>query len=198
MKKIGVTGGIGSGKSTVCRIFAALGYEVYEADKRAKALMTENPRVRQGVLNLFGREAYLPEGSLNRAYIGSIVFKDAQKLKQLNAIVHPETARDFENWMQALPAGYDKPFVLKEAAILFESGAYRGVDEVLCVYAPKTLRLKRVCQRDGVSAESVLQRMSKQWPEQQKLLRADFAIYNDEQHALTHQVLAAIRYFSAP
>lgn len=199
IKNIGITGGIGSGKSLIASLFEGMGYAIYAADQRAKALMTQDPELVAGVKNLFGPEAYLPDASLNRTLIGSIVFKDAAMLSRLNALVHPATGRDYIHWQSEIAAsGYDRPFVLKEAAILFESGAYKLSDLVISVYAPKQLRIQRVIQRDQSSAEAVAARMSKQWPEQEKMQRADFVIINDGQHHLIPQVREAIRFCRAP
>ena len=194
--KIGITGGIGSGKSRVCSIFADLGYAVYDADTRARVLMNENPAIVEGVKALFGEGAYLPDGVLNRAGIGKIVFDDPEKLARLNALVHPQTRRDFQVWFQAGLAGYQKGFVLKEAAILYESGTWKDADGVIAVYAPKSVRIARVIQRDGISAGEVLKRMARQWPDLEKLRRSDFVIYNDGHHGLAAQVREAIRFFT--
>lgn len=188
MKGIGVTGGIGSGKSFICKIFEDLGYRVYYADQRAKVLMTENEHIVSGVTSLFGEEAYLGDGSLNRAFIGGIVFKDPEKLEALNRIVHPETGKDYLDWLANTPKIYDKKFVLKEAAILFESGAYKTSDVVLSIYAPKSLRLERVLQRDRSQRQAVLDRMDKQWSEWEKYKRSDFVIINDGKHMLLPQI----------
>lgn len=196
MLNIGITGGIGSGKSTVGKIFSSLGYRLYHADARAKALMTDNPRVVQQVKDLFGEETYFDDGTLNRALLGKIVFQDSSKLAQLNAIVHPETARDYVEWVQETPADYGKTFVLKEAAILYESGASAYSDAVITVYAPTATRLSRVMNRDKVDRQTVLARMNKQWPEIKKVHQAEFMIINDGKHALIPQVLAAITYFN--
>ncbi|MEL6696795.1 MAG: dephospho-CoA kinase [Bacteroidota bacterium] len=198
MKNVGITGGIGSGKSLVGHIFTSLGYRLYEADARAKSLMIENQRIIDGVKNLFGEASYGEDGSLNRAFIGKIVFSDQEKLQQLNAIVHPETGRDYLEWVAATPDDYDKPFVLKEAAILYESGAYRSTDAVLSVYAPQSVRIQRVIDRDQTHAAAVKARMDKQWSEWEKYRRADFTIINDGNHLLLPQVKAAIQFFSAP
>ncbi|MEL6133908.1 MAG: dephospho-CoA kinase, partial [Bacteroidota bacterium] len=193
MKNVGITGGIGSGKSLVGRIFVSLGYRLYEADSRAKILMIENPRIVEGVKGLFGAEAYLDDGTLNRAYIGKIVFNDQHKLQQLNAIVHPETGRDYLEWVAATPKDYDKSFVLKEAAILYESGAHKSTDAVLSIYAPQSLRIQRVADRDQTDTSAVKARMDKQWAEWEKYRRADFTIINDGIHLLLPQVKAAIQ-----
>ncbi|MEO0898762.1 MAG: dephospho-CoA kinase [Bacteroidota bacterium] len=195
IKGIGITGGIGSGKSYVCGIFEKLGYKVYYADQRARNLMHENPRIVSGVKKLFGKEAYLEDGKLNRPYIGGIVFKDKDKLQALNQIVHPETARDYVEWVQEASQDYDKPFLLKEAAILFESGAYKYSEGVISVYAPKRLRLERVVSRDDTTEEATLDRMDKQWSEWEKYRRADLTIINDGDHLLLPQIRRAIQYF---
>lgn len=194
--KIGITGGIGSGKSRVCRVFSALGYAVYEADARARTLMNENEVIREGVKNLFGADAYLPDGQLNRAWVGGIVFDNPEKLARLNALVHPQTRRDFQQWYQSSLALSGKAFVLKEAAILYESGSWKDADAVITVYAPKTTRLERVMRRDGIDEEAVLKRMAQQWPDAEKVRRADFVIYNDGTHSLAEQVREAIQLFS--
>ena len=198
MKNVGITGGIGSGKSLIGQIFTSLGYRLYEADARAKSLMIENQRIIDGVKNLFGEASYGKDGSLNRAFIGKIVFSDQEKLQQLNAIVHPETGRDYLEWVAATPDDYDKPFVLKEAAILYESGAYKSTDAVLSVYAPQSVRIQRVIDRDQTHAAAVKARMDKQWSEWEKYRRADFTIINDGNHLLLPQVKAAIQFFSTP
>ncbi|MDX2064050.1 MAG: dephospho-CoA kinase [Bacteroidia bacterium] len=194
MHVIGITGGIGSGKSYVCRLFEGLGYAVYYADDRAKALMTESPEVRSGVIGLFGPAAYLPDGSLNRPLIAERVFGTPALREALNAVVHPAVAADGQAWVTAQRAAGQKAFVLREAAILFESGEYRGCDAVITVYAPEAVRLGRVLKRDGSTEAAVRQRMAAQWPEAQKLLHADFAIYNDGTHQLLPQLAACLRW----
>ncbi|MDX2245197.1 MAG: dephospho-CoA kinase [Bacteroidia bacterium] len=192
--KIGITGGIGSGKSRVCMIFASLGYRIYSADDRARWLMTHDEELKESIRNLFGEDAYLPDGSLNRDKIGKTVFSNGDMLSRLNAAVHPVTARDFEDWVTQTPAGYSKSFVIKEAAILFESGAYKTADAVVSVYAPKNIRIQRVVERDHTTPKAVQDRMNKQWSEVEKILRSDFVIYNDSLHPLTVQVTEAIRF----
>jgi dephospho-CoA kinase len=195
---VGITGGIGSGKSRVCRVFAALGYVVYEADARAKALMREDPELRAAISDLFGPAAYAADGSLNRQHIGSVAFSQPEKLQQLNALVHPRTGQDYLAWKAEWEnSAYDKPFVVKEAAILFESGAYRSTDYVISVYAAKSVRLRRVQARDGTEAEAVQARMAQQWPDLRKVRQADFVIYSDGHHPLSPQVVAAIQAIEA-
>lgn len=188
MLRIGITGGIGSGKTTVCRIFESLGIPVYYADDRAKELMASDPELKAGIRELFGPEAYHPDGSLNRQHIGSIAFHDPGKLKALNNLVHPAVFRDSERWNEEQEA-HNVPYTLKEAALIFESGSYRLLDKVIMVYAPRELRLERVMQRDGAEREEVEARMAKQMPEEEKMERSDFVIYNDGSRSLLRQVL---------
>jgi dephospho-CoA kinase len=186
MIKVGITGGIGSGKSTVCRIFETLGIPVYYADDRAKWLMTHDPELVKGIKALIGEDAYLPDGSLDRAKIASVIFNDKEKLAAMNALVHPAVWQDGENWHNSHS---EVPYTLKEAALLFETGGYQLMDKMITVYAPKALRLERVMQRDGSKEEEVLARMDKQMPDERKMELADFVIHNDGQQSLIRQVL---------
>ena len=182
--KVGITGGIGSGKTTVINIFKTLAIPVFDADTATKKAMHENVDVKNKIIELFGENAYV-NNELDRKYIAGIVFNDTLKLEQLNAIVHPVTIAMAEEWMQ----NQTSPYVLKEAAILFESGAAAGLDFVIGVYAPQHVRIQRTMQRDKVSREEVLKRMSKQIDEHMKMKLCDFVITNDEQQMLIPQVL---------
>ena len=183
--KIGITGGIGSGKSTACKIFEVLGIPVYYADDRAKWLMNNETSLIEGVKSVFGNEAY-QDGTLNRPFIADIVFNDKSKLAELNALVHPAVFQDGVAWNEA---NANAPYTLKEAAILFESGSYLTVDKVITVFAPKEIRIKRVLTRDDTTREAIEDRMDKQMPEEEKIKRSDFVIYNDDEHSLIEQVL---------
>ncbi len=183
--QIGITGGIGSGKSTVCKIFEVLGIPVYYADDRAKWLMNNDANLIEGVKSVFGDEAY-QAGTLNRPFIASIVFNDKSKLAKLNALVHPAVFQDGIAWNEA---NADAPYTLKEAAILFESGSYLTVNKVITVFAPKEIRIQRVLTRDDTTREAIEARMDKQMPEKEKIERSDFVIYNDDKHSLIEQVL---------
>lgn len=197
LRVIGLTGGIGSGKTTVAKILEGMGYKIYYADLRARTLLQENAAVVNQVKAAFGNETYRADGSPDRARIASIVFSDEEKLKMLNSIVHPAVAKDFEEWQQALlTSNYDKPFALKEAAILFESGSYKTTDGVIVVSAPEEVRVQRVVERDKVTAQQVKDRMAAQMSEEERISRADFVIHNDGQQMLIPQVLEAIRHFS--
>ncbi len=187
IKKIGITGGIGSGKTTVCQIFETLGIPVYYADERAKWLMVNDSTLVEGIKNLFGGAAYTENGELNRAYISQIVFSDSQKLQQLNALVHPAVLRDGEAWHAAQK---EVPYTLKEAALIYESGSYKELNKVIVVTAPIEVRIKRVMQRDGVTQDAVEARLQQQMPEEEKIERADFIVNNDGNWTLVPQVLA--------
>lgn len=190
MLKVGITGGIGSGKTTVCKIFETLGIPVYYADQRAKWLMTHDEELIAQIKKLFGDEAYGPDGALNRAYIAGIVFQDKNKLSQLNALVHPAVARDSEQW-QTRQRG--APYTLKEAAIMFESGSHRQLDRIITVTAPEELRIARVMQRDGTERSAVEDRIRRQMPESERIKRSDFVIYNDGSRSIVRQVVALHR-----
>lgn len=186
MLSVGITGGIGSGKTTVCRFFEFLKIPVYYADVRAKALMTEDPQVAAALRDAFGSAAFDPEGRLNRQALSDIVFNDAERLEQLNSIVHPAVWQDSSAWMQR-HAGED--YILYEAAILFESGSYKMFDRTITIFAPEELRIKRVMERDDVSREAVLARMANQMEDGRKMELADYVIRNDGAHSLVNQVL---------
>jgi dephospho-CoA kinase len=184
MLKIGLTGGIGTGKSTVASIFKVLGAPVFEADVVAKQVMENDLNLRQQLIQQFG-EASFQNGQLNRAYLASIVFKDSYQLALLNAMVHPITLQAAEDWMKLQTA----PYAIKEAALIFEAGAGAGLDLIIGVTAPTAMRIQRVMQRDGIRREAVLERMDKQIDESIKMRLCDFVIQNDNLHLLTTQVL---------
>jgi dephospho-CoA kinase len=184
MLKIGLTGGIGSGKSTVAKIFEVLGVPVYYADDVSKELYHTDPQLMQSVKEHFGEDMY-ENGLLNRQKLASIVFSSEEKLALLNSLVHPPTIRAATEWMARQYA----PYVVKEAALLFESGSVAGLDYVIGVQAPLSLRIKRVMDRDGSTRDQVLQRMDKQIDADMKMKLCDFVLVNDEQQLLLPQVL---------
>ena len=188
MMTVGVTGGIGSGKSTVCRVFAMLGVPVYEADARGKALMNSDPAVMMQVRALFGEQAYR-NGLLDRNYIAGRVFGDPDALAALNAIVHPAVGVDFRQWAQERQA----PYVIEESAILFEHGLDSSLDKMVTVSAPEALRVRRTCLRDGVTEAQVRQRIAHQMSDEERNARADFILRADERQLLIPQILALHR-----
>lgn len=185
MLKIGLTGGIGSGKTTVAKIFETLGVPVYYADDVAKQLMQEDNVLKQSIINIFGKDSYTTDGKLNRLHLSSIVFSNPHQLERLNAIVHPATIQHAEQWMQQQQA----PYVIKEAALIFESGSQSTLDYVIGVYAPQALRIQRTIKRDNIDKDKVLQRMQNQIDENIKMRLCDRVIQNDDQHSLMQQVL---------
>jgi len=191
MLKIGITGGIGTGKTTVCRIFASCGAPVFDADNTAKQIMNTDPELISQIKETFGKEAYLPNGELDRKYLAGKVFNDAEALAKLNALVHPAAIQAFIDWAALQDAAY----IVKEAAILFESGSHRDCDFTILVTADEPVRIARVMQRDAVDEESVRYRMSKQMPEEEKKQLADFVIDNNGTQALLPQVLKLHRQF---
>ena len=182
--KVGITGGIGCGKSTVAKVFEVLGIPVYYADDAAKRLMNEYLPLKTRLIGSFGKETYL-DGKLNRKYLSSLVFNDDEKLALLNSIVHPATLRDSDQWMQQQKTIY----AIKEAALIFESGARQQLDYVIGVYAPATVRMQRVMNRDRISREEVKARMEKQINEEIKMRLCDYVITNDEQELVIPQVI---------
>ena len=182
--RVGLTGGIGSGKSTVAQIFEVLGIPVYYADMAAKKIMNEDEELRSAITNIFGEPAYT-NNILDRKYISSIVFSDPAKLEQLNALVHPATKKDGEAWMQQQTS----PYAIHEAALIFEAKVSDRLDLVIGVSSPIELRIKRAMERDKVSREEVLKRMEQQLDEELKMSKCDFVLINDEQQLLIPQVL---------
>ena len=184
MIRVGLTGGIGSGKTTVARIFELLGIPVYYADDAAKRIMNEDVELKTVIQKQFGKEAY-DNGELNRAYLSAKVFTDPFQLEILNSLVHPATIRDAAKWMNRQKA----PYTIKEAALIFESGSSELLDYVIGVYAPSQLRIKRTMERNHLDYDEVKQRMEKQLDENLKMKLCDFVIYNDEEHLLIPQVI---------
>lgn len=175
-KIIGLTGGIGSGKTTVAKMFQDLGVPVYIADEEAKKLNDTSKTIIKGLKKLLGGTIYSADGKLNRKKMASMIFNDAELLAKVNNLIHPEVAKHFEKWT----ALQTVPYVLKEAAILFESGSNKNCDKVILVTAPEEIRIKRVMNRDKVSREEVLSRMKNQWSEEKKRKLSDFIIENTD------------------
>ncbi|MGN6341496.1 MAG: dephospho-CoA kinase [Ginsengibacter sp.] len=184
MLRIGITGGIGSGKSTVAQIFSVLGIPVYDADSAAKRLMSEDERLKEKIIENFGEASYA-EGKLDRKYLAAQVFNNDQKTSLLNSIVHPATIRDAEEWIKQQTA----PYVIKEAALIFESGSDKMLDKIIGVSSPLELRIERTMHRNNLTREQVLQRISLQMDEDEKLRLCDYVIVNDEHEMLIPQVL---------
>jgi len=175
---IGLTGGIGSGKSLVADFFRFLGIPVYTADVEAKSLMRSNESIRESLIEAFGKSVYLESGELNRLELAKIIFRDTEALQKVNAIVHPQVRQHYQKWLQDQSHA---PYVIQESAILFDTGLYKNFDKIITVTADADIRIKRVMERDACSMESVLERMSKQISEQEKIDQSDFVIYNNSE-----------------
>ena len=186
MLKIGLTGGIGSGKTTVAKIFTSFRIPVYYADQEARLLMESSEELIQSVKSHFGNESYIG-AELNRKFLASIVFNDETKLRKLNQLAHPVVHHHFEAWVANQ---HDVPYIVEEAALLFESGAWKYFDFIVLVTAPESLRIERVMKRDGVTMDEVQNRIKTQMPENEKIPLAHFLIFNDNQSLVLNQVLA--------
>jgi len=187
MKTIGITGGIGSGKTLVCQVFSSLGVPVFNSDLEAKNLMNNSNDLINNIISLFGEKAY-KSNNLNRAYISQIVFNDKEKLNALNALVHPRVRESFNIWSQMHD---NKPYVLNEAALLIESGAHKVLDAVIYVKAPEKIRISRVMIRDNCNETDVRDRIRNQWPDNQKMKHCKWIINNDNSEMLLPQILEA-------
>lgn len=186
MLKVGVTGGIGSGKTTVCKVFELLGIPVFYADDVAKSIMQTDPVLKTALLNTFGDNSYTKDGMLNRAYISSIVFNDKQELEKLNSLVHPAVLRAFDNWVLE---HHEYPYVIKEAALLYESGGFKMCNKSILVIAPTLIKMNRVKLRDGISEEDIQLRMNRQFSDEMKIKYADHILNNDEKQLLIPQII---------
>ncbi|OOG69304.1 dephospho-CoA kinase [Algoriphagus sp. A40] len=183
---VGITGGIGSGKSTVCKVFQLLGIPVYASDDRAKWLMANDPELKSQISSTFGPDSYLPDGAVNRAFLADEVFSDPEKVKKINSLVHPAVGKDFRNWGESQTS----PYVLKEAALLFETGAYKELDKVINVSSPLKIRMARILMRDTHRDEAQVNRIiDQQMPDEEKNEKADFVIKNTENKLLIPQIL---------
>lgn len=183
MMVVGLTGGIGSGKTTVAKQFKKLGVPIYIADEEAKKLMNRSKVIKRKLIQLFGVEAYI-NGQLNRPFIANIIFNDQSYLQQMNAIVHPRVARHFEKWVVKQKA----PYVIKEVAILFEHGAQKQFDCIITVVAPMELRIKRLLERDDATKQKIESIMKNQWSDEEKVKLSDFVIENIELQDMLVQV----------
>lgn len=184
MNKIGITGGIGSGKSTVCQFFKTLGIPVFEADAEAKKLINNSESIRNQLIVEFGSSIYLPNHTIDRKKLADLIFNSPSLLEKVNQIVHPEVRTHFFRWYEMQNA----PYVIHEAAILFESGFSEFMDCTVLVTAPEEIRIERVMRRDGCSMESVRTRINRQWPDEEKMKMADFVIQNNNKELLVPQL----------
>jgi len=182
---IGITGGIGSGKSTVCKIFKLLGVPVFEADLIAKALINSDAEIRNGLIQFFGKDIYSSDNKINRKMLANLIFNDDLLMEKVNRLVHPAVRNKYLIWVKQQNSAY----IIHEAAILFESGFYKMTDYSILVSAPEDMRIERVTHRDNIDLEKVKSRMLKQWTDEEKRKLASFELVNDNKKLLIPQIL---------
>jgi len=182
---IGITGGIGSGKSTVCKIFKLLGVPVFEADLVAKVLINSNTEIKNGLIHLFGKNIYNSNNKVDRKMLANLIFNDDTLMEKVNHLVHPVVRNEFVNWQKLQKTDY----IIHEAAILFESGFYKMMDYTILVSAPEEIRINRVTKRDNSSPDLVQSRIRKQWPDEEKRNLASIELVNDNKNLLIPQIL---------
>ena len=185
MLKVGITGGIGSGKSTICHFFRLLKTPVFDADTEAKKIMNESALVRSKMIVTFGKDIYLPNQTIDRKKLASIIFNSPSLLAKVNSIIHPEVRKTFFEWCDKQPA----PYIIHEAAILFESGFSQMMDHTILIVAPEQQRIDRVMKRDGSTAGQIKERIEKQWPDDKKMALADFVIHNNNRELIIPKIL---------
>jgi dephospho-CoA kinase len=193
MKRIGITGGIGAGKSLVAEIIKAMGYPVYNSDERAKELTESNPKIKEGLIHLFGEEIYQND-TLNKFALAQAIFSDESLREKVNALIHPIVREDYNLWALA----QNNSLVFNESAILFETGAFKNFDAIILVHAPTALRIKRIIKRDNCTEKEVIYRMNSQFSDEEKYQLTEFRIVNDEQTPLLTQVEQIILSFLYP
>jgi dephospho-CoA kinase len=184
MIKVGLTGGIGSGKSVIAKVFRSLGVPVFNADLEARELVTTNSEVKQKITDLLGEKAF-KEGEYDRSYVASVVFQHKDLLEKLNQIIHPAALNAFDEWVKK----HNTPYIIKEAAILFESGSYKSLDKVITVSAPTPIRIQRVIDRDKITEAQVMGRIAAQYSDEERKELSDFEIINDDIIAVLPQIL---------
>ncbi len=190
MLKVGITGGIGSGKSLVCNIFNVLGTPVFNSDTVAKTIVNSNEDVRKQLIKNFGAAIYQTDYTINRSLLAKLIFNDAKALETVNSIVHPAVRRAFLNWTVQ---NSEKKIVIKEAAILFESGAYKDLDKIITVVAPEDIRIERIMKRDNATLETIKSRMNNQLSDEEKVKLSNFVIHNDNKMMLLPQILTVLQ-----
>ncbi len=188
--KIGITGGIGSGKTTVCKIFEVLDIPVYYADIEAKKIVNSDIEIKKSLISLFGKEIYLQNGTINKEKLSNIIFNDKQSLAKVNSIIHPVVRKYYEQW---IVDNKHYKWTVKEAAILFESGSYKQVDKIITVVSPLETRIDRIMKRDNTNREIVLKKINNQMSDEEKIKKSDFVIYNNDKTLLLPQILKILK-----
>ncbi len=191
MIKVGLTGGIGSGKTTVAKVFKTLGVPVYYSDIEAKIITVSDEKVIKALISEFGNNVYLPDGNVNKPYLSKLIFENNESREKINNIIHPAVAKHFNEWVKAYETVGQK-YVVKEAAILFESGAYKQVDKIITVVTDVNQRIERLIKRDNNSREEVIQKINSQISDEDKIKLSDYVIYNNDDDMILPQVLEII------
>lgn len=193
MLKIGITGGIGSGKSIVCEAFKRLGVPVYYADDEAKIIVNSDKNIKEKLIKNYGLKIYKKDGEINKTKLSSIIFQDKNALKKVNSIVHPVVKQHFTEWLK----NKEKyKYIIKEAALLFESNSYKDLDIIVTIYAPENIRIKRVMMRDKADEATIKKRMQSQYSDEEKIKKSDYVIYNDQNQLILPQILKLHKLFS--
>ena len=187
MLAVGLTGGIGTGKSICASVFRAIGIPIYESDVEAKRLMISDQELKSELIQAFGEQTYLDSGQLNRSHLAQIVFSDESQLERINQLVHPAVRKDFLSWCQS---HQQESYIIQESALVYEIGLHHYFDKVIVVDAPTEMRIQRVMNRDQVDRKAVLARISKQLPQSEKVSKADYVIVNDGNQSTIRQVIA--------
>ena len=186
MLKVGITGGIGSGKSIVCEVFKCLGVPVYYADDEAKILVNTDKNIKEKLIKNYGLKIYKKDGEINKTKLSSIIFQDKNALKKVNSIVHPVVKQHFTEWLK----NKEKyKYIIKEAALLFESNSYKDLDIIVTIYAPENIRIKRVMMRDKADEATIKKRMKSQYSDEEKIKKSDYVIYNDQNQLILPQII---------
>ena len=190
--KIGITGGIGSGKTMVCKIFEVMDIPVYYADIESKKIVNNDIEIKNNLILLFGKSIYLQNKTIDKKQFSEIIFNDKQILEKVNSIIHPVVKKHYEQW---LVENKEYKYTIKEAAILFESGSYKQVDKIITVVSPLEKRIERICKRDSLDRELILKKINNQMSDEEKIKNSDFVIYNNDKTLLLPQILKIIGVF---
>ena len=194
MLKIGITGGIGSGKTLVCNIFSCLSVPIYNADFQAKKIINTNLEIKEKLINNFGKNIYLKSGKIDKIKLSKIIFNDKEAIQLINKIIHPVVRTDYHKWINKHKA---QKYTIKEAAILFESGAYKELDKIITVYSPQNIKIKRIIKRDKINQTEILKKMKNQMSDKLKIKKADYVIFNNEKQLLLAQIIKLHKIFNS-
>ena len=193
MLKVGITGGIGSGKTLVCNMFSCLNVPIYNADFQAKEIINTNIYIKKELINIFGKNIYLKTGKIDKKKLSKIIFNNKQAIQQINKIIHPVVRTNYHKWLNKHKA---QKYTIKEAAILFESGAYKELDKIITVYSPIDIKITRITIRDNIKQSEIIKKMNNQMSDKLKIKKADYVIFNNEKKLLLPQILKLHKIFN--